>query len=555
MNAVDDETSEKSNALRYRTNSEIPIVTAMLMGFQHSMVSIAGILHLVADIACAGEKTTYLRSQLISSTLIASGVMTLLQTTVGLRLSVLQGPAFAFIPPLYAFARQPEMQCQWKSTDYVPEEEYTGRLRMIIGSLLAAGCVQALLGATGLIGILAKRVGPLTICPLMLLLCIGNVPIVLQKSSSHWISLIQFGFLLLFVFYTGDLKVPILTYHDGHFKVIHFRLFGTFPYLISILLVCSLAAVLTYTDIEPREGVARVDRSLNVIRLSPWIQIPYPGQFGLSSINFGLLLGLLSSCIACSIESLGAYQTLSRVSEEVTPPSHSLNRATLIQGIGCILSSLMGCSVGITAYSENIAVVAITKMASRRIIQFTGLIFIMLGVFTKFAALAASVPDPIVGAVFGMSVCLVTGVSLSNLQNVDLKVSRNLSILGLSIILGIIIPTYIEQTPINTGIDALDQPLNILFATRMFVGGLIAFILDNTSKYQLAKTATQHNDEEDVNLEMKQTTVDNGYDFSYEMNRLLIRIPLLCRLPFMPPKTYLRNRLNAKERETVLMPD
>lgn len=45
-------------------------------------------------------------------------------------------------------------------------------------------------GATGLIGVIARRTGPLTVCPLMILLCLGNAPLVLEKSELHWISVV-----------------------------------------------------------------------------------------------------------------------------------------------------------------------------------------------------------------------------------------------------------------------------------------------------------------------------------------------------------------------------
>lgn len=59
--------------------------------------------------------------------------------------------------------------------------------------------------------------------------------------------------------------------------------------------------------------------------------------------------------------------------------------------------------------------------------------------------------------------------------------SRNLSILGLGVILGIAIPEYVEQAHIDVGVKPLNEMLQILLTTRMFVGGLIAFILDNIS--------------------------------------------------------------------------
>lgn len=55
-----------------------------------------------------------------------------------------------------------------------PEIDYIQRLQIIAGSVFAAGLVQSITGF-GLIGIVSRRVGPLTIVPLMILLCIGSV--------------------------------------------------------------------------------------------------------------------------------------------------------------------------------------------------------------------------------------------------------------------------------------------------------------------------------------------------------------------------------------------
>lgn len=98
-------------------------------------------------------------------------------------MSILQGPSFAFIPPLLAYTKL--TQCDAKLTDIVPEEEYLGRIRVVCflslkfnamffkvsGSLFIASICLTLIGATGLVSVISKRVGPLTIAPLMILLC------------------------------------------------------------------------------------------------------------------------------------------------------------------------------------------------------------------------------------------------------------------------------------------------------------------------------------------------------------------------------------------------
>ena len=77
---------------------------------------------------------------------------------------------------------------------------------------------------------------------------------------------------------------------------------------------------------------------------------------------------------------------------------------------------------------------------------------------------------------------LCSAVGLSNLQFVDLNSSRNIFILGSSLFLGLSIPKWVLDHPenIRTGSPNLDQVLYVLLSTSMFVGGAIAFFLDNT---------------------------------------------------------------------------
>jgi hypothetical protein len=92
--------------------------------------------------------------------------------------------------------------------------------------------------------------------------------------------------------------------------------------------------------------------------------------------------------------------------------------------------------------------------------------------------------------------------------------SRTLTTLGTAIILGVIIPTFVESYPIATGMKVLDQSLNILLTTRMFVGGLIGFVLDNLSGHPLVEETK----EEGVSEEAEHNQVE-GYSFPLVVNR------------------------------------
>ncbi|KAI2651253.1 Solute carrier family 23 member 1 [Labeo rohita] len=65
---------------------------------------------------------------------------------------------------------------------------------------------------------------------------------------------------------------------------------------------------------------------------------------------------------------------------------------------------------------------------------------------------------------------------------VDLNSSRNLFVLGFSMFSGLMLPNYLDTHPgsIKTGVAELDQIITVLLTTEMFVGGFIAFVLDNT---------------------------------------------------------------------------
>lgn len=97
------------------------------------------------------------------------------------------------------------------------------------------------------------------------------------------------------------------------------------------------------------------------------------------------------------------------------------------------------------------------QIASRRVFQAAGIIFLLCGIFGKFGALLTMMPKPVLGGIVVISFGMVTSVGLSSLQFVNLSSGRNLCIIGLSLLLGLMIPSYLEKRKgvINTGIKHL----------------------------------------------------------------------------------------------------
>ncbi|CAD6195111.1 unnamed protein product [Caenorhabditis auriculariae] len=518
--------------------NDVPSTPAALCyGLQQAMLCISSLLVyplIVSDVVCAGAAAVQLRVQLIAATFVTCGLATILQTTFGLRLSTLQGPAMAFLPPLLAY--QSQHSCPYGPLDEVPPELWHSRFQEIQGSLLLACVTFVVAGSTGLAGLLSKLVGPCTIVPLMLLLTTSIVPTVEAKLSLHWISLVMLACIILMAFYLENTRVsiPYFSFSKRSSMTITVRLFGQFPYLLSIATVWFICWLLTISDVEPVGGEARTDKNMTVkmIRESPWVQLPLPGAFGRFRLLPGLCAAYVASCFASVIENIGSYELLARTSCQKPPPKNSVNRAIIFEGLGSMLAALLGVCTGVTTYAENIALMHITKVASRRTMQFAGVILVFLGLFTKIAAILAAIPDALVGGVLCVGVSMIGGVALSNLQLVDLKVTRNLSVMGLAFVLGLVVPLHFEKNPLKTGSKDLDDVLSMLLSIKMLVGGVIGVILDNTvpgaTRDQRGFQATKFNE---VDSDFDD---DCGYRLPGSVNRLLSAIPALRYLPFLP---------------------
>lgn len=253
------------------------------------------------------------------------------------------------------------------------------------------------------------------------------------------------------------------------------------------MVVWLLCYILTLTDVFPHDAEAygykaRTDARGKIMSIAPWFRLPYPCQWGLPTVTAAAVLGMFSATLAGIIESIGDYYACARLAGAPAPPIHAINRGIFTEGISCIIAGLLGTGNGSTSSSPNIGVLGITKVGSRRVVQYGAGIMLVLGTIGKFTALFASLPDPILGGMFCTLFGMITAVGLSNLQFVDMNSSRNLFILGFAMFFGLTLPNYLDSRPnaINTGVPEVDQILTVLLTTEMFVGGGIAFILDNT---------------------------------------------------------------------------
>lgn len=470
-----------------------------LFGLQQAIMCIGGTLSIpfiLSGLICVGDKND-VTSTLLSITMFMCGIATIIQTTFGIRLGIIQGGSHTFIAPIVAMMAVDKWRCPETAEDsFAPnatdsDELWKIRMREIQGNLVVASITQLVLGCTGMIGVLLQFIGPLTIAPTISLIGLSLTGVVIEFNKLHWgIAFLSMSLTLLFTLYLGKFKLPLPAWSSKRkCHITGYPLFQLFPVILSICISWLFCLVLTVTDVLPNNStepsyMARTDARIDVLERAPWFYWPYPFQFGTPTVSAAGYVAFLAATLSSVIESIGDYYAAARISGAPPPPSHAINRGIAMEGLSSIVSGLVGAGHGTTSYSGNIGAIGITKVASRAVFLTAGVILLLCGVIGKFGAILTLIPDPVIGGTLTVVFGMVSAVGISTLKFIDLESTRNLTILGISLILGLMVPQYIND-PVNasiidTGNNELDQVIKVLLGTAMFVGGFVGCLLDNT---------------------------------------------------------------------------
>ncbi|OWF51774.1 solute carrier family 23 member 1-like [Mizuhopecten yessoensis] len=509
----------EKRTLFYRVSESPPIHLSFLFALQQSVVSIPKclfIVALIAELTCARD-VEYFKAQMFSTTVFLAGICTFCQCTFGVRLPVYQGPMSQYVLPLMALKALPDWQCPSIYTYYQGDDANgtignmslmnisTGiidseqpsyedvhvlpKIRLFQGSLLLAGFIHMLIGLTGVLGYLMRYVGPITVVPTLLLVSIKYASVLVKFCESSWI--VSFATLcpcIILAMYLDGKKMPIPVWRPGKgFEIIHYPLHQVLSILIGIAIGWSIAGILTVTnflsaDKDSVEFYSRTDTRQHVIASAPWFYVPYPGQFGPCSFSGGIFITFLVPTIVSVIDSIADYYACARTVKVPPPPAHAINRGIALEGLFSSVAGLFGAGHATTTYGGNIGIIGMTKVASRRVFQVFGAQMVFVAIIGKFTAFFVTVPYAVLGATNIIGGGAFIGLVFSNLCYVDIKSTRNMTIIGIAIMLGLMIPIWSEENihVFDTGIQELTNTVRILMTSPNFAGMVIACFLDNT---------------------------------------------------------------------------
>ncbi|KAK4411738.1 Nucleobase-ascorbate transporter 11 [Sesamum angolense] len=239
----------------------------------------------------------------------------------------------------------------------------------------------------------------------------------------------------------------------------------------------------------------------DAMRTAAWVRIPYPLQWGIPIFRLRTSIIMIFVSLVASVDSVGTYHTASIKINARAPTPGVVSRGIGLEGFCSVLAGLWGSGTGTTTLAENVHTIDITKVASRKVVEVGAVFLIVFSFIGKVGAILASIPQALAAAVLCFMWALVVALGISTLQYTQTASFRNITIVGVSLFLGLSIPAYVQQYlpesslilpgylipysaasdgPVHTGSKELDFAINALLSLNMVVTVLIAFLLDNT---------------------------------------------------------------------------
>lgn len=387
---------------------------------------------------------------LVSSVMICSGVATFCQVTFGTRLPIIQGVSFSFLGPFFAIIGATAGGAV--------------TMQFVAGAILTGALVEMAVGYAGLFGRIRNFVSPVVIGPVIALIGLALFGVgAPQAGQNWWLAAI----VVLGVFAFALILAP---------KV---RFFSLFPILLAVIVAYVVAVIASATGIIDEGTPGYIDFS--TLGQSPWIRNPVDLIFpwGAPKFRADFFLGVLAGYLASMIESFGDYHSISAASGARRPTDRQINSGIGAEGVGCFFTGLLG-GFASTSYTENIGLVALTRVASRYVVLIAAGLLVILGFVSKFGALIATIPTPVVGGLYLTLFGLISAIGISVAAKADLSSQRNQIIIGFCLFFGLSLPAYFEDVEVTiTGAQWLGDIIKTVGSTGMAVAAIFGLLLDN----------------------------------------------------------------------------
>lgn len=374
---------------------------AIPLALQHVVAMIVGCVTPAIIISGAAGIDTADRVLLIQASLVVSALATLLQLFpmgskngfhLGSALPVILGVSFAYVPSMQAIAE-------------------TGGIPAILGAQIVGGICTILVGLS--IKKIRRFFPPLIAGTVVFTIGLSLYPTAInymaggtgQPGYGSWQNWTVAIFTLI--------VVTVLNHFAKGFLKLASILIG----MIAGYIFSSFFGMVSFSNVA-QAGV---------------FQLPEVMHFGIEfEPSACVALGLLF--VINSVQAIGDFSATTAGGLDREPTTGELHGAILGYGVSNILGAFLGCLPTAT-YSQNVGIVATTKVVNRVTLGLSALIILTAGLFPKFSALLTTIPYAVLGGatVSVFASIAMTGMKLVMTENMNY---RNTSIVGLAAALG-----------------------------------------------------------------------------------------------------------------------
>lgn len=392
--------SNKSNSSVsniYQLEGRVPVSRAIPFGLQHILAMFVANISPIIIVAGASGVSGKQLAMLIQSAMLIAGIGTLIQLfplwKIGSGLPIVMGISFTFV----------SIMC------YIGANYGYGT---IMGALLIGGLIE------GCLGLFAKYwmkiISPIVSASVVTaigfsLLSVGSTSFGGGSGSEN------FGSVENWILGTITLLCCIL------FNIFAKSYWKQLSVLFGLVVGYLVAIPMGLVDFSSLAGTS-------VIAL-PHL-MPFKMEFHVNAIISVALIFLVSAT-----ETIGDTQALANSGLNRSATTKEISGSLACDGFISSLSSLFGC-MPITSFSQNVGLVAMTKVVNRFTIATGALIMILAGIFPIFGAVLATLPDAVLG---GCTIMMFGTIVVSGLQMIGKcgYSQRNITIVALSLSIGI----------------------------------------------------------------------------------------------------------------------
>lgn len=381
----------------YQLDGKVPVLKAIPFGLQHILAMFVANIAPIFIVAGACGLSSVQTAKLIQSAMIIAGIGSMVQLypiwKIGSGLPIVMGISFTFVSVFCYIG---------------PNYGYEA----IVGAVLVGGLIEGILGLFAKYWM--KLIAPIVAATVVTaigfsLLSVGAASFGGGSGSE------DFGSAKNLIVGTVTLVCCLV------FNILAKSYWKQLSVLFGLVVGYILSLAMGMVDFSALS-------SSKVVAL-PEI-LPFKPEF-----HIGAIISVVVIFMVSATETIGDTSALAATGLDRDVTAKEISGSVACDGFVSSLSSVFGC-LPITSFSQNVGLVAMTKVVNRFVIFTGAVIMVLAGFFPIFGVLLATLPDAVLG---GCTIMMFGSIVLSGMQMITKCgfSQRNITIVALSLSIGL----------------------------------------------------------------------------------------------------------------------